>query len=107
MYGLLTYPFWRVSMLKRLWKDEAGAIITTELVLVSSIMVCGLVAGLSKVRDAVNGELQGLAQAISSADQSYSVAGTESQGASTAGFGFGGQEEGRIVNNCIMVIGDQ
>lgn len=78
---------WRESgcgTLASLWADESGAIVSTELVLVGSLVVIAAVTGLSAVRDAVNAELAETAGAIGAINQSYSVGGT----AATPGFGY-------------------
>ena len=75
-------------MLKKLWNDEAGAIVSAELVLVATILVIGVVTGLSSVRDAVVTELADVGAAIGNVDQSYTVHGSTSHSAATARFGF-------------------
>ena len=62
-------------MLKNLWNNEAGFIISAELTLVLTIAVIGMVVGLSHVAMAVNQELSDVAQAIGSLNQSYSFTG--------------------------------
>lgn len=62
-------------MLKKLWNDEAGFIISAELVLVLTIAVLGTIVGLSHVVMAVNQELNDVAQAIGSLNQSFSFTG--------------------------------
>lgn len=54
-----------------LWNDEGGFIITAELVLISTLLVVGLVAGLACLRAALIGELEDVAGAIGSLNQSY------------------------------------
>lgn len=71
-------------MIKRLWQDQAGAIVSAELVLISTVFVIGVVAGLTAVRDAVVSELADVAAAISALDQSYQVRGISSSSAATA-----------------------
>ena len=63
-------------MLKRFWNEETGALISAEFVLVATILVIGVVTGLSTVRNAVVTELADVASAIGSVDQSYSFGGT-------------------------------
>lgn len=58
-------------MLGPLWKDESGYVISTELVLIASISVIGLVVGLISVRDAVVQEYGDAATAIGVLNQSY------------------------------------
>ena len=52
------------KMLQRLWKDDCGALISMEFLFVATILVIGLVVGLTNVRDAIDAELSELANAI-------------------------------------------
>ncbi len=58
-----------------LWRDEHGVILSTEIVVVGSVLVIGLITGMTCLQEAVNGEMEDLAGAFSSLDQSYSFAG--------------------------------
>ncbi|MCC7420437.1 MAG: hypothetical protein IT428_09160 [Planctomycetaceae bacterium] len=58
-------------MLSKLWKDEAGAILSAELVLIMTILVIGMIVGLSELQDAVVNELNDVGEAIGSLNQSY------------------------------------
>ena len=62
-------------MLKNLWNDESGVIISAELALVLTIAVLAMVVGLSEVAVAVNTELNDLSNAIGALNQSYSFTG--------------------------------
>ena len=53
-----------------LWNDEAGFIVSAELVLLGTLLVVGLLAGMTCMQEAVIGEYQDVAGAISSLDQS-------------------------------------
>ena len=66
-------------MLNNLWNDEAGFIISAELVLVATIVVIGLIVGLTVVRNQVVQELVDVGQAIGSISQSFGYAGVEKQ----------------------------
>lgn len=59
----------------RLWNEETGAIVSAEIILVASILVIGIVAGLKSLRDSVVTELGDVAQAIANINQSYSFSG--------------------------------
>ena len=59
-------------MLKKLLSDEAGFIVSTELILVATILVIGLIVGHTTLRDQVVTELADGADAISALDHSYS-----------------------------------
>lgn len=71
-------------MLTQLWNDETGAIVTLELVLVTTILGIGVITGLSSLRDAVITELADVGGAISWMDQSYVYHGTSSHSSATA-----------------------
>jgi len=71
-------------------KKQGGFIMTTELVLLVSTMVVGMMVGLVTMRDAVNAEMEDVAEAIGSLDQSYAFDGikNEQSTAEIAGSGF-------------------
>lgn len=58
-------------MLHALLADEAGFIVSAELVLIATILVIGLIVGLSEVQHAVVTELNDVADAIGCLNQSY------------------------------------
>jgi hypothetical protein len=62
-------------MLKKLWNNESGVIISAELVLVLTIAVLAMVVGLSEVAVAVNTELNDLSNAFGALNQTYTVTG--------------------------------
>ena len=65
--------------------DDAGFIISAELVLVSTIAVLGLVVGLAEVSSAVNQELEDVGSAFGSLNQSFHFQGLAGCGASATG----------------------
>ncbi|EDL56998.1 hypothetical protein PM8797T_00594 [Gimesia maris DSM 8797] len=75
-------------MLTKFWNDEAGFVVSSELVLIGTILVLGVVVGLATVRDQVVQELGDLALAISNINQSYSFSGVTGHTSSTAGSVF-------------------
>ncbi len=66
-------------MLKKLWNDEAGAILSAELVLIMTLLVIGMIVGLSELQDAVVNELNDVGEAIGSLNQSYFYHGQSSR----------------------------
>ena len=62
-------------MLRNFWNDESGFIVSSELVLIATICVIGLIAGLVEIQWAVVGELNDVADAIGSLNQSYQFSG--------------------------------
>ena len=49
---------------KTLWNDEAGFIVSIELILIATIAIIGLITGMTAVRDAVVSELSDVAGAV-------------------------------------------
>ena len=60
------------SLMTQLFNDEAGFVVSAELVLISTITVLALVAGLAELSAAINQELEDVATAFGSINQSYS-----------------------------------
>ncbi|MDC0662274.1 hypothetical protein [Marinobacter sp. SS21] len=56
-------------------KKQAGFVMTTELVLLSTVMVIGLVAGMVTMRDSLTAEMEDVAEAIGHLDQTYAFNG--------------------------------
>ncbi len=60
-----------LTTLQALWNDERGFIISMELILVATILVLGLIVGMSCLASAVVAEYQDLGWAVRSLNQSY------------------------------------
>jgi hypothetical protein len=58
-------------MLRKLLKDEAGFIVSAELVLIFTLVFCGVAVGVAVVRDALVHEFGDIGEAIGALDQSY------------------------------------
>ena len=98
-----------MMVLKRLWNDEAGFVVSTELVLLATVAVIGLITGITAVRDGVVSELSDVAGAVQEVNQSYSYDGVVGHNAATAGTQFDDQldecdsndDASLTVDNCI------
>ena len=66
-------------MLTQLWNDEAGFIVSAELVLVATILVIGCIVGLSECQHAIVTELNDVGEAIGSLNQSFTFSGFTKQ----------------------------
>jgi len=77
-----------MSLVRKIWNDEAGFVVSAELILVATVAVIGLLVGLAAVRDGVISELSDVAGAIQDVNQSYSIDGVVGHNANTAGFNF-------------------
>lgn len=63
------------NLVLNLWSEEAGFVVSAELVLVSTIAVLAMVVGLAEVAWGVNQELEDTASAFGSVNQSYRYSG--------------------------------
>jgi len=79
--------------LNQLINDEAGFIVSAELVLISTIAVLGLVVGLSEVALNVNNELEDVGSAFASIHQSYQTKCTSGHGGQFWGSSFWDQAD--------------
>ena len=61
-----------MSLLNRVWREDEG-VLTFEWILLITVLVIGIVGGLSAVRDALITELGDVAEAMISLDQSYTI----------------------------------
>ncbi len=74
-----------MKLFQRFWKDEAGFVVSSELVLIATVLVIGLLVGLATVREQLVQELGDVADAISEINQSYSFSAITGHHSSTAG----------------------
>ncbi len=74
-------------MMRALLHDESGFIVSAELVLIATILVIGLIVGLSSIQHAVVAELNDVGDAIGQLNQSYWFTGFSSEKSFTGGGG--------------------
>ena len=86
-----------MKLLRQLWSDEAGVILSAEAALVGTVAVIGVSTGFSVVATSVNEELKDVGFAIRSLDQSYNVPGVQGCCAFTAGSSFEQQPVGESL----------
>jgi len=73
------------NLLRRLWKDDCGALISIEYLFVATILVIGIIVGLDNLRNAVNAELTELGNAILALSQGYAFSGVSGCTSNTDG----------------------
>lgn len=76
-----------MNMLSHWWHDDQGAVIATEYLFVVTILVIGVIVGLTNLRTALNAELTELGNAILALSHGYTI-----QGGSGTGGSFDGSE---------------
>ena len=74
--------------MRNLLNDEAGFIVSAELVLVATLLVIGMIVGLSEVQAAVVHELNDVANAIGCLNQTFAYRGYHGCKAVTVGSQF-------------------
>lgn len=82
-----------MKTLKALWNDEAGFIVSTELVLIATILVLGMIVGLTTLRNDVVAELADLAGAIGDVSQDYHYSAVTGHSSSTGGSEYNDNED--------------
>ncbi len=76
------------SLCTRLMNDEAGFIVSAELVLVATIAILAMIVGLSEVATNINSELEDIGAAFGNLNQSYQVNGTKGHKGCASGSSF-------------------
>lgn len=71
-----------------LLRDQAGSIISIELLLVATVLLLGVATGLASTRDSIVSEVSDLADSVQDFNQSFTVNGVTGPAAVTAGFGY-------------------
>jgi len=92
-----------MQSMNELWQDEAGVVLSAEVVMLGTLGVLGTVVGLNAASTAVDQELKEFAGAIRSLDQSYGFAGHQSCRAWTAGSYYRQQDVQQSVNDLCSV----
>ena len=72
-------------VLRGLWNDDRGFVISTELVLLATVLVIGLLVGTVSLRDGVVSELSDVTSAVQSVNQSYGYDGIVGHNAAVHG----------------------
>eukprot|EP00389_Voromonas_pontica_P014609 GDKH01022687.1.p1 GENE.GDKH01022687.1~~GDKH01022687.1.p1 ORF type:complete len:69 (+),score=11.04 GDKH01022687.1:28-234(+) len=58
-----------MKMFQQFWNDENGFVVSTELGLIATVLVLGMIVGLTTLRDQVIAELADVAAAFSNSNQ--------------------------------------
>ena len=59
------------TVAQKLWNDESGLVVSIEMVLLATLIVFGLMAGMAAYRDAIVSEIADSAAAVGSVNQSF------------------------------------
>ena len=97
-----------MRMLNQLWTDENGFIVSSELILIATILVIAMVVGLQTVRDAVLQELGDVGAAIGAVSQDYSYGGASGHCSSINGSQYADafddcEATNNNLRNCVVV----
>lgn len=94
-----------MSILGRLWAEDAGFVISTEAIIILTMLICAAVVGWQSVREAIVSELADIGDAIAALDQSYSFAGFQGHSASCSGSVFDDNRDFCDDDDCIGAVG--
>jgi len=81
------------NLTTRLINDEAGFIVSAELILVATIAVLSMVVGLSELANNINQELEDVASAFGAVNQSFHVCGLEGHGGEWDGSSYSDSQD--------------
>ncbi len=82
-----------MNLYTQLMNDDAGFIVSSELILVATIAVLSMLVGLSEVSNNINQELEDVGSAFASVNQGYQVRGFSGCKAVTYASSFGDQAD--------------
>ena len=85
--------------LQSFWNDEAGSVVSAELVTIGTVVAVGAVTGLQTVSTAINDEMKDVTKSMRNLNQGYSYRGFRGCNSMTAGSAF--------VDTAIDVQGDR
>ena len=94
------------TLLRQLWQQDAGFVITSEATIMLTMLVCATIVGGQAVRVALVAELADIADAIAAIDQSYSYAGFTSDDLTIAGSVFADNRDFCDDDDCIQADGE-
>ena len=88
--------------LSALLRDENGFVVSAELVLIATIVVIGLIVGLSEIQHALVTELNDVGDAIGSINQSYFYSGMSARKGGYGGLksSFAGSSFQDVADDC-------
>src|SRR5947207_13620887 len=72
-------------LVRKLWRDDCGALISAEFLFVATILVIGVIIGLTNVRAALNAELTELGNAFLALSQGFAISGQSGSAANVDG----------------------
>ena len=76
------------ALFTSLMKDEAGFIVSAELIMIATLAVLAMAVGLSEVAFNINNELQDVGRAFGSMNQSFHINGQTTNNGSSGGSSF-------------------
>jgi hypothetical protein len=92
-----------LNLFTQLYHDDAGFILSAEMILISTIVVLGCMVGLSEVSHGINEELEDVGSAIGSVNQSFKFSGFSGAKGKIVGsrfFDFKDECDGQFDINC-------
>ena len=82
-----------LNLTRTFWNDDAGFIVSAELILIATIAVLSLIVGMSEVAFGINQELEDVGSAFGAINQSYCYNGVAGHKGQAAGSAFMDQKD--------------
>lgn len=73
-------------MLRKLFNDEAGFVLSAELAIIATLTIAAAAVGAAAIRDSISQELDDVADSIGSLDQSWNIRSFSNEGDGAAGY---------------------
>ena len=83
------------NLFAQLWQDENGAVLSTEYLMLGSIVAMGAASGMAAMRDSMNDEFKEFGQSSRELRQSYSIPTQQSGNGAAGGWIERGQQLAR------------
>ena len=93
------------KLLARIWRDDRGAVIAAEWVLVATILIIGAITGFIAVRQAIMAEVFDLSNHLHIGIQSYRFSGQSDCESGTAGSAFTNTGDFILVRSTAATVG--
>ena len=93
-----------MQVLRRLWAEDDGFVLSTEAIIVCTMLICAVIVGFQSIRVSMS-EAFDIADAIAALDQTYSFSGFTGHGATCSGSFFGDNRDFCDDADCLQVDG--
>lgn len=95
-----------MKAIRRFWSEDEGFILSTEAIIILTMLICAAVVGWQSIREALIAELADIGDAIAALDQSFSFSGFMGHSASCSGSFFSDNRDFCDDSDCVQTDGE-